>query len=80
VFLEPYEILDSVALGEAFDDALAMLPDAASQVRGHASVERAVTSARHDIDVEIGSIGGELTSIPLCDVIPGAGSRSGPET
>jgi hypothetical protein len=47
---EPDEMLEPVALGEAFAEALPMLPGPARQVCRHADVQRAVRPVCHHVD------------------------------
>jgi len=49
VEFHPHELFQAVALGEAFEDALAMLVGAAPDVVRHARVERSVVAIRHDV-------------------------------
>ena len=46
------EAVDPVALGEAFEHPISMLPGALGQVARHADVEHAVRTAGGDVDVE----------------------------
>ena len=48
----PDQSRDAVALGEAFEPPLTVLPDAADRVAGDTNIERAVLPARKDIDNE----------------------------
>lgn len=50
VYLVPYQRMHAVALGEPSDEVLLVLPDAPSEVRGDADVERAVAPAGKDVD------------------------------
>ena len=47
------EALAGVSLGESFDGALPMFERAARQICGHASVERPVTLAGHDVNARL---------------------------
>ena len=48
--LPPDQPRAAVAFGETFPRPLSVLVDAAREVRRHASVKRAIASARHDVD------------------------------
>ena len=48
--LEVHEAVQRAATNELTANALPMFPDATDEVAGHADVERAVASVRHDID------------------------------
>ena len=48
--IEPDEARDTVAFGKAAERTFSMLDDAADQVRCHADVQRAVPTARQDVD------------------------------
>src|SRR6202035_5752258 len=52
VLLEPNQHLDTVLSREAGHGADLMLPNAASEIVGHADVERAIAEARQNVDVE----------------------------
>ena len=44
------ETFQAIALGKAFDQALAMLPYAPSKIAGDADVKRPIRSVRYDVD------------------------------
>src|SRR4051794_23414561 len=58
--LEPDQTIDAVSPGEARDDFGLVLMDTADEIPGHAEIERPVSSAGEEIDVEGGHSGTAL--------------------